>query len=310
MSVRVIKSNFYAQAELLLSVLPIVMEEKVFALKGGTAINLFVRNMPRLSVDIDLTYVPIEERSKSLLAMEMALMRIKNRLQKLDSSCHIQEKRLQINNRLVKLFVRKNNAGIKIEPNEVLRGIVYPCKSYKLSEAAEKVFGISIADVSVLSFADLYGGKICAALDRQHPRDLFDVKLLLENEGINNHIRLAFVVYLASSSGAMHELLDPKLINIDGVFFNEFQGMTNVPVTLDEILHTRQQLLKTIHSELTEKERLFLLSFKQGDPNWHLIELPHVQQLPAIQWKLQNIQKMGHYKRKLMMEKLKKVLCL
>jgi hypothetical protein len=48
----------------LIRVLPSIAEEACFALKGGTAINLFVRDMPRLSVDIDLTYLPVQPRGK------------------------------------------------------------------------------------------------------------------------------------------------------------------------------------------------------------------------------------------------------
>ena len=59
-------SPFFKQVELLLRTLPYIAAEKCFALKGGTAINLFVRDMPRLSVDVDLTYLPVEPREESL----------------------------------------------------------------------------------------------------------------------------------------------------------------------------------------------------------------------------------------------------
>lgn len=134
------------------------------------------------------------------------------------------------------------------------------------------------------------------------------MKLLLENEGITDDIRKAFVIYLASGPRPMYELLDPNLMSIDEIFFKEFDGMTTVPVTLDELLKIREQLVKTIQKELTNDERSFLLSLKHGEPDWDLIDLPHVQQLPAIQWKLQNIQKMDNAKRKLMIEALKKTL--
>jgi len=310
MSVKISKNNYRTQAELLLSILPVVMEEKIFALKGGTAINLFVRNMPRLSIDIDLTHIPIEERLKSLSSIETALIQIKNRLQRLNPLLNVQEKRLKVSNRLAKLFIKRDNAEIKIEPNEVLRGTVYPCENYNLSKIAEELFKISILDIPTLSFADLYAGKICAALDRQHPRDFFDIKLLFENEGITDNIRKAFVVYLASGSRPMYELLNPNLIDISNTFFKEFEGMTNVPVTLDELLETRKLLIKTIQKTLTENERLFLLSIKQGEPAWDLIDLPHIQQLPAIQWKLQNIQKMDKNKHAQIIKQLKNVLSL
>jgi hypothetical protein len=72
---------FHRQVALLLRVLPQVAEEECFALKGGTAINLLVRNMPRLSVDIDLTYLPIKPREASLADIDSAMRRIANRIQ-------------------------------------------------------------------------------------------------------------------------------------------------------------------------------------------------------------------------------------
>lgn len=72
-----ISENYKAQVNLLLQILPYVAKEEIFALKGGTAINLFVREMPRLSVDIDLTYIPVDSREIALQNIEEALNRIK-----------------------------------------------------------------------------------------------------------------------------------------------------------------------------------------------------------------------------------------
>ncbi len=73
-------------------------------------------------------------------------------------------------------------------------------------------------EIPVLSFADLYGGKICAALDRQHPRDLFDIKLLSEARGLNEEVSQAFVIYLASHNRPMSELLSPNFQGMNGNF--------------------------------------------------------------------------------------------
>ncbi len=66
------------QVALLLDILPEVAKETCFALHGGTAINLFIRDMPRLSVDIDLTYLPLESREASLKNISDALSRIRD----------------------------------------------------------------------------------------------------------------------------------------------------------------------------------------------------------------------------------------
>lgn len=68
-------SSYYKQVSLLIKMLPVVATEPVFALKGGTAINLFIRNFPRLSVDIDLAYLPLEPRDEALANVRAALKR-------------------------------------------------------------------------------------------------------------------------------------------------------------------------------------------------------------------------------------------
>ncbi len=67
------ETPYYRQAELILEVLPVIDRHDVFALKGGTAINFFVRDLPRLSVDIDLTYLPVTRREQALLDITEAL---------------------------------------------------------------------------------------------------------------------------------------------------------------------------------------------------------------------------------------------
>lgn len=73
-------SVFFRQAELLLRTLPLLHEETDFAAKGGTAINFFVRNMPRLSVDIDLTFIPITDRVTAHDRISATLLRLSKRL--------------------------------------------------------------------------------------------------------------------------------------------------------------------------------------------------------------------------------------
>ena len=177
-------SRFYAQAELMLTVLPDVMAEPHFALKGGTAINLFVRDMPRLSVDIDLTYLPMQERAESLDGISNALERIAARISKHDARIVVHKTRAK-NSRTISKLVVDRGIHVKIEPNTVIRGAAFPCAERKLCVAARDLFRLDV-EVRTLSLGDLYGGKICAALDRKHPRDFFDIKVLLENEGLTD----------------------------------------------------------------------------------------------------------------------------
>jgi predicted nucleotidyltransferase component of viral defense system len=168
------------QVALLLRTIPFIAGEKCFALKGGTAINLFVRDLPRLSVDIDLTYLPVFGREKALVAIDKAMKRIVKRVEKGIPAAHLTEALTESS--ITKLIVREAGVQIIIEVTPVLRGCAYESKLCSVSPAVEEMFGF--AEMQVVSFADLYAGKIVAALDRQHPRDLFDVKHLLTNEGI------------------------------------------------------------------------------------------------------------------------------
>lgn len=275
------------QVRLLLRVLPVVASEKVFALKGGTAINFFIRDLPRLSVDIDLTYLLIEDRNTSTININNALGKISEKIKILGLKVFERVNKTG----LKKIEVSDNNVSIKIEPNYLLRGSVYKVERMRISKMVSDKFGMS-ASINILNFNELYGGKICAALDRQHPRDLFDIKLLIENEGFSRDIIKTFLVYLISHNRPINEMLNPNFSEIEAIFNNEFQGMTMIPVSLDDLLEARKIMVKSIRESLTDKDKKFLISFKKGEPDWSLFELPEVKNLPAIRWKLKNIQSM------------------
>jgi len=194
-------SPYFEQVVLMLRVIPHVTAESCFALKGGTAINLFVRDMPRLSVDIDLTYLAIgDARDAALRNMSIALNRIAGAIKKSIPGTRVQETRAKNGDRITRITVAVGSTRIKIEPNEVIRGSVYPAGDRDLTRRAEELFELSVT-AQTLSLADLYAGKLCAALDRQHPRDLFDVKLLLDNEGMTDEIRKALSSISPATTG-------------------------------------------------------------------------------------------------------------
>jgi len=300
--------KYFKQVELLLSILPTVMKEGCFALKGGTAINFFWRNLPRLSVDIDLVYLPLQDRKNSLSEIDRALMRIKERVCKLHNSCRFIEKRIK-GGSCITLSAIYNDTLVKIEPNMVLRGSIFPTCERDITPEVEKRLNIpSFVTVKSLAKAELYGGKIVAALDRQHPRDLFDVKILLDNEGISKDVITAFVVYIAGHNRPMHEVLKPKPKDIQPAFDSEFTGMTLITTSIDELVKTRTALFDLIPGVLNENERDFLISTKRGEPKWDLLPLQGLEKLPAIQWKLHNIVKIEKKKHHEQLERLEHVL--
>ncbi|MBL7071438.1 MAG: nucleotidyl transferase AbiEii/AbiGii toxin family protein [Candidatus Omnitrophica bacterium] len=298
---------FYKQADLLIQVLPHIAADEDLALHGGTAINFFVRDMPRLSVDIDLTYLPILPREESLKQVGKKLQIISKKIRDSLPAVRIDKKSDERQDSVTKLFVNYKNAIIKIEPNQVIRGAFFACEELRLCKKAEQIFERSVA-VKTLSFAELYGSKICAALDRQHPRDLFDIMLLLKNEGVTDEVRKAFLVYLISHNRPMSELLEPKLKDVRAVFENEFSGMTSVAVSYADLENARRSLIQQIKEDITKSEREFLLSFKEINPKWDLLGVKNVEDLPAVKWKLSNLRKMDSKKHTAAIKKLDNVL--
>jgi predicted nucleotidyltransferase component of viral defense system len=275
---------FEAQAALLVRALPYAAAETCFALKGGTAINLFVRDMPRLSVDIDLVYLPIEDRETSLLGIRSSHARIAQNIRYAIPGSVVTENAIADGTRLL---VRQRSAQIKIEVTPVLRGTVHPVDLKTVRPIVEERFGF--AEIQVVSFADLYAGKLVAALDRQHPRDLFDVHYLFANEGIDTALFQTFLVYILSHNRPAHEVLQPRVKDIQQTFAQEFVGMTSVETSLDALVAAREQLISEIRSQLDERSKRFLHSFHELKPDWELLGTPDIRNLPAIRWKLMNL---------------------
>ena len=287
------QSHYYRQVQLLLQIIPFVAQHDCFALKGGTAINLFVRDFPRLSVDIDLVFLPMMDRQE-------ALQTIKDNLNTLAVNITEQIVHTRVTSSFqdkadaLRLLVERDGVQIKIELSPVLRGTVYEPQIISVCEAVEDEFGF--AEIAVVSFEDLYAGKICAALDRQHPRDLFDIKQLLDNEGITDRLRKALLVYIISHPRPITELLKPHFKDISNIYEGEFRNMAEHDIPLAALANAREQLVNIINNELTQEERKFLLSFKSREPDWSLLGLPNIDKLPAVRWKLQNIGKMSPQK--------------
>lgn len=169
-----------------------------------------------------------------------------------------------------------------------MRGTVQPVRRASLTPVARDLLMADL-DIPVVSLEDVYGGKLVAALDRQHPRDLFDVMQLFAHEGITPGIRRAFVVYLASHNRPVHEVLFPLLRDIEHDYAHNFTGMTAEPVSLDVLLAARERMVRELQQELDDNERRFLLSLVAGTPDWSPLGIAHLEQMPGIRWKLHNL---------------------
>ncbi len=282
--------RYHDQVRLLLDVLPLVAEENIFALKGGTAINLFERNLPRLSVDIDLTYLPFDDRETALREISAGLTRIQERITQTVPGTR-GTLVSQAGDLEAKLHCQRGRVQIKIEVNPTLRGHLLPVRSLACASHVQEAFEVFVK-TPVVAHGELFGGKICAALDRQHPRDLFDVKLLLDAEGITEEVKLGFIASLISHGRPMHELIRPTIRDQQAVFAAQFEGMALVPFTYADHEVTLRSLVEELAAALDARDKDFLLRFKEGNPDWSLFPLANIEKLPGVQWKPANLHRL------------------
>jgi predicted nucleotidyltransferase component of viral defense system len=281
--------SYIEAARLLVRVAPLVFVDEQFGLKGGTAINLFLRDMPRLSVDLDLVFVDhTVGREDALARINTAVRSAADRLRPQRFDVYVPE---AADDGETKLMVRNGAAEVKVEINTVMRGTVHAVRRANLTPLARDTL-LADLEIPVLAPEGVYGGKLVAALDRQHPRDLFDVMELFKHEGITPGIRRAFVVYLACHNRPVHEVLFPEFRDIQMDYERTFVGMTAQPTALSVLLETRDRMIAELHASLDTDERRFLLSLVKAEPEWELLDNPHVSELPAVRWKLQNLQRL------------------
>lgn len=276
--------SYLRQAELVVRCIPAIAAEECFALKGGTAINLFELDLPRLSVDIDLAFLPATERVTAIAEIDAALSRIAGRLQARGVAA-----RLRGTDEARKIACSANGAEIKIEPNYILRGTVRPARRIELSPKMAGLVGLS-AEMTVLSREELYGGKFCAALDRQHPRDLFDVAQFFKRGGSVRDVKDGFLALAMGHNRPLHELLAPHPLNQSATFAVQFAGMSDVPFSLAEHETVFKRLVVEIDEALTQEDRRRLVAFTALEADADIFGIPGLEKLPAIQWKRRNLE--------------------
>lgn len=282
-------ADYIATVQLLLNIAPVIFQSSCFAMKGGTALNLFVQDLPRLSVDIDVVFVPYQlGRDEALVEIGQELNAAKARLQAMGYGADIRTTKTGDE---VKLFVANELAQVKVEVNFVFRGTLYPPVLSNLRAKAQDLFSLSV-QLPILAVPELYGSKLVAAMDRQHPRDLFDVLQMIEKFEMPQPFVDSFVAYLAGHNRPVHEVLFANPLPLSAVFKSEFQGMTAQPVELQKLIETREFLFETLPQALTDNHKNFLLSLVQGNPQWSLMPFAHLQDLPALKWKNLNLAKL------------------
>lgn len=280
------EEQYTKQVALLLRIIPELNKMPEFAMHGGTAINLFHHDMPRLSVDIDLTYIPFDGREKDLQNIGGLLEKLSGKLRKtipgiqINTGNHTGEE--------MKLFFRHNNVEVKIEVNTINRGVLKATEQYALCKAAQDYFNM-FCEMTIVPEAQLFGGKMVAALDRQHPRDLFDTKKLFDHKNLTPELMEGFLFCLFSSKRPMIEILKPNFLNQESALTNQFAGMSAEAFTYTMFENERKRLLAAIHKNMTSQQKQMIISFAKGQPDWLYEDW---SKYPGIAWKLQNLNKL------------------
>ena len=278
------RDRYKRQVALLIRILPSVYGIKEFAIHGGTAINLFHKDMPRYSVDIDITYIPIEDRAASLSTINQRLLELKRSIERSIPGTSVVHK-----SDVWKLLCTHDAATVKIEVNGTKRGIIGDTVDMRLCEKARREFGMG-CKARTVSFSQLYGGKVVAALSRQHPRDLFDCKHM--DARSFNEIKDGFMLCLLGSDRPIIETLRPNAIDQVEALENQFAGMTDVTFGYEDYISARERLIHWVNENLDDRDKEFLLSFESGTHDWSKCASGDLSAYPSVQWKLLNIEKL------------------
>ena len=276
--------TYRQQVELLLKIIPTLSGIDSFAIHGGTAINLYTLDLPRYSVDIDVTYTLIKPREESFVEIHKNLSIIKEKVKAIIPNVIISEKPN-------KIYCSQNGIMVKVEVSGTKRGLVEPYEIKTLCPKAQNEFETS-NKAKIVSLSQLYGGKITAALDRQHPRDLFDVKLMFDFVSDFEQVKKGFLYCLLGGDRPIVESLSPNRIDQQETMIKQFSGMTDISFSYSDYEETREKLIDFINSNLTQQDKEFLMAFEVGNELLQFAEYQEYLQFPSVQWKLQNINKL------------------
>lgn len=272
------------QVGLLIRIVPLVYNIEEFAVHGGTAINLFVKDMPRYSVDLDITYLPVREREESMTDINRLLRELKGQIEKSIPGIKVIHK-----TEIWKLLCTREGATVKIEVNGTKRGIIGQVEDKELCAKARAEFNMSCR-AKIVPFSQLYGGKIAAALSRQHPRDLFDCKYM--DITSFDQVKQGLIFCLLGSDKPIIESLQPNPVNQNEALENQFRGMTDIHFDYESFESARAELIRLVNENLSDIDKEFLLSFEMGNPDWSKCCAGDLSRYPSVKWKIQNIIKL------------------
>jgi hypothetical protein len=276
---------------LMLRAAPHVLSNPVFAMKGGTALNVFLHDLPRLSVDIDLVFTDhAVPRGEALIAIKDELEAMVLRLRRLGLNSSLTKSTDGSETKLTLVKGNDHRTKVKIEINQNFRGTLLPVQKIRLAEKARDMFATDV-EVPSLTPAELYGGKMVAALDRQHPRDFFDVREMFHRGYFGPTVVDCFVGYLAGQfKTPIHSVLFSEDRDISLLYKAEFNGITAEEVSLADLELARTTLRAELFNGLEDRHKEFLLGVARLEVDWDLMPFPHLCDMPAVRRRLENLE--------------------
>ena len=297
-------SEYQRQATLLIELLPTVARQSDFALYGGTAINLFLLDAPRLSIDLDLKFLPPLKIDAAKARIDEILQEVRAEIEKDIPGTRVEQEQKQ-DRRLPRLLVIRDRDGalVKIEVNPLQVGSIFSPQPRQLSAKVAADFSVAATTMEILAPAEIYAGKIAAALERAHPRDLFDIRQMPDSIWDDQRLWAALAVCLAMSRGRdLHRLIAEKnagkiIVSLD--YENFAPMMRTARATLQELEEAGSRLHARLLSRMPAGCKKLLVDFFCGQADWSAIGVD-IDALPGLQWRSEGIRKMeGRRKREL-----------
>jgi predicted nucleotidyltransferase component of viral defense system len=273
------------------------------ALKGGTALNLFVFNVPRLSIDIDLNYMGAEDRENMLAERP----RIEQAVQAVFAREGFTVRRMPEEHAGGKWSLRYQSAAgqggnLEVDLNFMFRVPLWPVT---MSDSYP-VGTWQATQIPIIDIHELVAGKLAALLARRQARDLFDSHCILNMKNLDHdRLRTAFVVY-----GAMNRK-DWRTVSTEDVNLNNAELARQLIPTLRVTTSKEQESIDRYGTRLVEECRQALavvLPFSEAEKGFLDLLLDHgevdstlltadknlqqrIQKQPLLEWKAVNVRK-------------------
>ena len=278
-------TNIYERrATVAMRLLPYVAPATMFVLKGGTAINMFIRNMERLSVDIDLSLLSRVGWPQAYEDIQGGLMQIAKHIKDNVKGVKVDFVPMRKKEWITQLNVTADGVTIKIEAAQGMPGCVHAPTLLGTQPKVSERFGYT--EMQTASFEDVYAEKIVAALSRSTGRDLFDMMKLFENEGVSDSVKSTFIVHLLADKKLVPQVITPKTDDITATFHKKFKGMTDYDVDIKDIERARDRTHTEMVVNMAEAHKQTILDYYSLKPDWSKIGLPQAAEMPAIQRRL------------------------